>query len=141
MSRNPRTPETNLVMSRLPLLLMLMIGTVLVLTAFAGHESVSSAESLPLAYVESTTLAPATPACSLVWRVASSPSRIGYLLGLEVILPTDIWAVGEVGGSQQFETLVQHWDGTQWRRVPSPSFGTAGENVLNAVSAVSANDI
>jgi hypothetical protein len=45
-------------------------------------------------------------------------------------------AVGEVavGG----HTLIVHWDGTVWKRVPSPS-PSSGGNVLNAVAAASAS--
>jgi hypothetical protein len=43
-------------------------------------------------------------------------------------------------GDLVFHTLVLHWNGTAWSIVPSPNVGT-GSNLLNGVSAVSANDV
>jgi hypothetical protein len=52
----------------------------------------------------------------------------------------DVWAVGFThDGTFPTRTLIQHWDGTEWRIVPSPS----PEDQLNAlygVAALSAND-
>jgi hypothetical protein len=62
--------------------------------------------------------------------------------GLTVISATDIWAVGTASaeGSGSIQTLIEHWDGTSWSVVPSPS-PAVYENDLQAVTAVSANDI
>jgi hypothetical protein len=56
--------------------------------------------------------------------------------------PTNAWAVGKdigattpVGGG----TLTEHWDGTSWTVVPSPSPG--GEPGLTGVAARSASDV
>ena len=58
------------------------------------------------------------------------------------ISPTDAWAVGEqigatpaAGGS----TLIEHWDGTSWNIVPSPTPG--GDPGLTGVAARSATDV
>jgi hypothetical protein len=47
------------------------------------------------------------------------------------------WAVGEValGG----HSLIVHWNGADWQRVPSPSPSSQG-NVLTGVAATSASD-
>ncbi len=53
----------------------------------------------------------------------------------------DAWAVGLhwPSGSNP-TTLIEHWDGQKWSRVPSPNPGTRGQS-LEAVSAVSATDV
>jgi hypothetical protein len=53
---------------------------------------------------------------------------------------TDAWAVGYIGTSNPAQTLIEHWDGTAWSRVSSPSPDPTGKN-LTSVSAVSPNDI
>ena len=58
------------------------------------------------------------------------------------IIPSadDVWAVGSYGdaGHSQSWTLTEHWDGTQWSIVPSPSVAAGS---LNAVTATAANDV
>jgi hypothetical protein len=59
------------------------------------------------------------------WREITSPNvGLGgsYLRGLEAISPTDVWAVGGYGGVDEAKrTLLLHWDGAAWTRVPSPN--------------------
>jgi hypothetical protein len=60
--------------------------------------------------------------------------------------PTDVWAVGASGVSGQVgsgKSLIEHWNGTAWSIVPSPSPGSDGvltgvttSNPSNSVSAV-----
>src|SRR5204862_547524 len=59
-------------------------------------------------------------------------SRSSYLSGVAAVSANDIWAVG---GS-----LIEHWDGSNWSVVPSPS-PSAGYSNLYGVAAVSANDV
>jgi hypothetical protein len=72
------------------------------------------------------------------------PSDIGSHFEVDVaaVSPTDAWIaaitfVGSYGGRGQ--TLLEHWDGTAWRIVPSPVTDT--DDRLEAITAVSANDI
>ncbi|MGI8587363.1 MAG: S-layer homology domain-containing protein [Chloroflexia bacterium] len=51
----------------------------------------------------------------------------------------DIWAVGYDGNVNQ-QTLVEHWNGTDWSVVPSQNPSGRG-NFLYGVSAVSADDV
>jgi hypothetical protein len=62
---------------------------------------------------------------------ASSP-----LFGIAAVSSNDIWAVG----SYFEETLIAHWDGAQWNKVPSPSAASTA-NRLNSVSAISSTDV
>jgi hypothetical protein len=81
------------------------------------------------------------------WSVVASPNPTGktyvVLNGVDAISASDIWAVGHSGdpSSIPLQTLTEHWNGTSWSIVPSPSPGTYNGNVLNAVSAISANDV
>ncbi len=79
-----------------------------------------------------------------MWSVVSSPNpgtSSNELYGVAAIAANDIWAVGlyyNHNGLRQ--TLVEHWDGTAWLVVPSPNVSTL-HNILDGVTAVSANDV
>jgi hypothetical protein len=58
----------------------------------------------------------------------------------------DAWAVGYAesrsSGVNVKHSLVEHWNGTAWSRVPSPDFAPdAQDTELTAVAAVSPNDV
>jgi hypothetical protein len=80
-------------------------------------------------------------------RVASpSPSSASYLLGVAGLSAKNAWAVGWYADDQRRSmlTLVLHWNGTHWSRVPSPNPGSTGtqqKDQLSAVTAVSASDV
>ena len=64
------------------------------------------------------------------WSVVPSPNigphsslQSNVLNGITALSPTDIYAFGSVvaaDGSEEFSTLVLHWDGTAWTVIPSP---------------------
>jgi hypothetical protein len=63
------------------------------------------------------------------------------LLGVSELPSGHTWAVGYfVNAEYQQRTLVQHFDGTNWTVVPSPSPG-ARENILYGVAAISDSDV
>lgn len=68
--------------------------------------------------------------------------RPNMLTGVTALSDDDVWAVGnyvaEVRGYPR--TLIEHWDGSTWIRVPSPHPGRFG-SYLNSISAVSPTDI
>lgn len=70
-----------------------------------------------------------------------SPGSSAQLLGVAAIAPDDVWAVGwrdpPPFGSDQ--TLVEHWDGSSWTIVRSPSPNASQQ--LNDVSGTSATDV
>jgi len=78
------------------------------------------------------------------WSIVATqnaPMDWNRLYGVAATSSNDVWAVG---ASQDvayvpLQTLIEHWDGTEWRIVPSPSPGPV-VNELRAVAAVSAND-
>jgi hypothetical protein len=64
------------------------------------------------------------------------------LNGVAPVSATDVWAVGTSCYEQR--TLVERWNGSSWRIVPSPSFQTGGDgiqNELHDVAAVSAANV
>jgi len=63
------------------------------------------------------------------------------LLGVSELASGRAWAVGyDVNAEFAQQTLVEHYDGTTWSVVPSPSLG-GRENILYGVSAVSDSDV
>jgi hypothetical protein len=82
------------------------------------------------------------------WKRIPSPSppRKGtsgdLLSGVTALSPKDAWAVGGLGGVSGItdDTLIEHWNGSAWTLVKSPS-PFLGGNELSAVAAVSAKDI
>jgi hypothetical protein len=60
------------------------------------------------------------------------------LLGIDGVSSDDVWAVGIQGGNP-YSTLVEHWDGTAWTVVPSPSPSDQSSELM-AVSAASSSD-
>jgi hypothetical protein len=66
------------------------------------------------------------------------------LLGISDVGPDDVWAVGQYGDPDSgppAHTLVEHWNGTRWRIVPSPDPGGDGlDDVLWDVHAFSTDD-
>ena len=79
-----------------------------------------------------------------VWSVATSPpsgSGDNALRGIVALAADDAWAVGSAANASSVpETLIEHWNGSTWSIVSSPNQGTGG-NVLQAVSAVAADDV
>lgn len=84
------------------------------------------------------------------WSIIPSPNPVittaeadvSQLYGVAALSPNDVWAVGEYKNicCLPSRTLIEHWDGAKWSIVPSPSPET-GSNSLQAVAAVSANDV
>jgi hypothetical protein len=63
-------------------------------------------------------------------------------LGVAVVSATDIWAVGEYAvSSSTNQTLIEHWNGSNWQIVPSPNVAGSVFNDLNGVAVVSTNDV
>lgn len=82
-----------------------------------------------------------------IWSVVTSPNPAGkpdvQLNGIAVVSGNDIWAVGHSGDPSYvpLQTLTEHWNGTSWSIISSPSPGTYNGNDLAAVAAISSNDV
>lgn len=77
----------------------------------------------------------------LTWSQVPSPSpgvTGSALSGVAATSAKNAWAVGYYTDAGSFgQTLIEHWDGTKWKRVPSPDPGGLSE--LNTLYAVAAN--
>ncbi len=78
------------------------------------------------------------------WKQVPSPSPGGtaetnILFGVDAVSRANIWAVGRYSHSGADLTLIEHWNGTAWKQVPSPNVTSA--NILYSVTAVSAADV
>jgi hypothetical protein len=79
-----------------------------------------------------------------VWTPIALPRMAfeEHLQGVQAISADDAWAVGAIGGphGDNGETLVLHWDGSRWSRVPSPSPSRVAA-VLFGIAALGPNDL
>jgi hypothetical protein len=69
-------------------------------------------------------------------ELAASPSQFS---GVAAAASNDVWAVGSKTVSATSNTLIEHWDGTSWSVVPSPT--PSGGGLLLAVTAISTTDV
>ena len=78
------------------------------------------------------------------WSVAASASRPAAddtrLHAVAALSATNIWAVGSQTTSTSTQSLIEHWNGSAWSVVPSPSGEPAGSELLG-IAAVSAGNI
>ena len=68
------------------------------------------------------------------WSVISSPNptlgiRGSYLRGVKALASNDVWTVGYIVLPGLMQTLIEHWDGTQWTIVSSPN-GSHADGLL-----------
>src|SRR6187397_3012783 len=57
------------------------------------------------------------------------------LRGVAGTSAVDVWAVGDSYDGARTNTLIEHWDGTSWVQVPSPSPGGDLGSHLNGIAA------
>jgi hypothetical protein len=80
------------------------------------------------------------------WSLVKSVNpglSFNHLYSVAAISANDVWAVGSWSNDPTNEfvnTLIEHWNGTQWSVVSSSSPGTT-TNILYGVVAISANDV
>jgi hypothetical protein len=83
------------------------------------------------------------------WKILVTPNPVGpsgqigdQLTAVVSLSRSDAWAVGGRGAIAAITagTLIEHWNGTRWTVVSSPSPGQAGYE-LTAVAAVSGHDV
>ncbi len=82
--------------------------------------------------------------CGPAWNIVGSPNvfrRDNTPSRLAVISPSDVWFAGSAArGTDNLQTLIQHWDGSSWKIVPSPNT-TNAINLLIGLDAVDATNI
>jgi hypothetical protein len=73
------------------------------------------------------------------WKVQASPSPVAgnnTLSSVAALSRSNVWAVGyTLSTTGAMKTLIEHWNGSAWKVVKSPS--PASASLLNAVTAVS----
>lgn len=81
------------------------------------------------------------------WVRVPSPNVHGLqtLVSVSAVSASDAWAVGiyATRGDEAIRTLIVHWNGRRWSRVPSPNPDASPKNGLNflfSVTAVSGRD-
>jgi glucose/arabinose dehydrogenase len=99
-------------------------------------------------YTDTTTVRPLTLRWQgEKWYVEPVPDlgagTEGRLLSVEVISDDNAWAVGNFkpSPSGNAQTLILHWNGSAWSRVPSPNADAATHNFLRGVTAVAPDDV
>src|SRR5580700_8458817 len=68
---------------------------------------------------------------------SNTAGDLGVLDGIAATGPDNIWAVGYLNGSEE-KSLIEHWNGTEWTVVASPS--PTGDVQIKAVAAASPDD-
>src|SRR2546427_6422957 len=67
---------------------------------------------------------------------------VNELRAVAAVSASDAWAVGFCAGWYRSSTLILHWDGGSWSRVPSPNPNAEfASNELYGIAAYSADDI
>jgi hypothetical protein len=81
-------------------------------------------------------------AWTLVYMDAIPNARYTTLYSIQALATNDVWAVGydTVGAANSYQTLVEHWDGNAWTRIPSPNGPSLG-SLLSGISGTSSNDL
>jgi hypothetical protein len=113
-------------------------------SAWAVGVTASPAGNNPLAarWTGTTWAAVATPTPVANCQDGNPQWTGNRLKAVAGVSATDVWAVGHTCYANK--TLVEHWNGTTWSIVPSPSFATGGDgifNTLNGVAAVAAGNV
>jgi len=72
------------------------------------------------------------------WSVVPSPNVAGngvhsFLTGVYASRPSNVWAVGASFSFSSPSTLIEHWDGSEWKIVSSPP---AGGGELEAIAGL-----
>src|SRR6266487_1947804 len=74
------------------------------------------------------------------WSVVPTPTlAASSLAGVSAVASNDVWAVGGQTVSGTANTLIEHWNGTTWSVVTSPT--PVGGGSLAAVAALSSTDV
>jgi len=76
-------------------------------------------------------------------KLINTPNGLlgGELRGVAATSANNVWAVGDypTGQAGDANTLIEHWNGTNWKLIPSPD-ATGVLNLLNGVAATSGSN-
>jgi len=112
-----------------------------------GVAATSASNAWAVGYYRSSNLSNATQTLILHWNGTAwsqvpspnpgGPSVLNELLGVAATSASNAWAVGYYINGSGLRTLIEHWNGTAWTQVRSPSPG-APVNALAGVASSSA---
>ena len=77
---------------------------------------------------------------SITQSPSVSPGSFNRLYDVVALAPNNVWAVGEFASGGVSKTLIEHWDGTKWSVVSSPTSPNEYTKLLG-IAAVGPNDI
>jgi hypothetical protein len=77
---------------------------------------------------------------AIVTSANTSATQDNVLIGVTCVSASDCWAVGESYNGTAVRTVTERWDGTSWATVTSPNTSDTQNNVLSAVTCVSASE-
>src|SRR5258708_32022188 len=109
-----------------------------------GVQAASRTDIWAVGYHEQSVVGPAKTLAlhwnGTFWKQVATPNpqfQFNELYGVRVLSANDAWAVGSAGGENMsiVKTLILHWNGTAWKRVPSPSPPGAALGAGGATSA------
>lgn len=111
-----------------------------------GLDAVSATDAWTVGFSGSATFVSRWNGASWVTVPSLPPAAGRHLMVLEAVAartPTDVWAVGwdrdyDTAG-RPVSSLVAHWNGTTWTRIPSPN--PLNRNILYDVAALAADDV
>jgi len=78
------------------------------------------------------------------WAIVASPNTSSpydnRLYGVTCISASECWAVGYAFNGNNYQTLIEQWNGTAWAIVTSPNPSASQNNFLSGVTCASASD-
>ncbi len=74
---------------------------------------------------------------SIVPSDNTSPSQNNYLNSVSCDSSIDCWAAGYYYAGTQYQTLIEHYDGTSWTKFTSPNKSGTQHNYLDGISCMS----
>ncbi len=79
------------------------------------------------------------------WTIQSyqAPAQGGQFTSVAATSPDSAWVVGYTGDASEGtgqQTLIEHWNGTTWTRVPSPNLPGSSADLLASITVVSAGN-
>jgi hypothetical protein len=81
----------------------------------------------------------------VAWSLVPNPSPNGKMFtGVAAIASNDVWSVGysfPVSDPERISPLAEHWDGSEWKVVPTPRGSSELTASFQAITAASKNDV
>ena len=96
------------------------------------------ASPAPTAGALSPLASPTSLSCG-AWRTVPSPPGKINLTAVAAIASNDVWAAGQTVADGGLRSLVEHWNGSAWSKVPLPASNTY--QAINGLAAIAPDDV